>query len=146
MSRRDIRQDDNSRRYVYVVQGVVTGLVKIGHSANVTQRLGALRMASPDELRLLKVLGPIRQAHRIELAFHEAFRDRLTHGEWFTPDAALLDTVEEWSGIVPTNGRARYRRMRAEDDKDRVQSCRRSRSRVTVVDHNCIDHNCVDHA
>jgi hypothetical protein len=99
LSLRD-QEKDAGRRYVYIVQGVKTGLVKIGHTANIKHRFGQLQAGSPDTLRLLKVLGPIRDAHRIEQALHQAFAEQRKHGEWFVPSPTLRFTVK-WAKSIP---------------------------------------------
>jgi T5orf172 domain len=88
-----ILQGDKKRRYVYFVQGEKTGLLKIGCSSDVQRRLRDMQGGSPDVLRVIKVFGPICQAYRIEQAFHDAFTEHRKHGEWFTPDKALLAYV-----------------------------------------------------
>jgi hypothetical protein len=99
-----MRHDAEQRRYVYIVQGEKTGLLKIGLASNVRRRLLMMQSTSPDILRVIKVLGPISGAHQIEQAFHWAFAEHRKHGEWFAPDEEILNAVDSWSDVPPTHG------------------------------------------
>ena len=60
------------------------GLVKIGYSGNVSQRVKDISFMSPLPLRLIATLpGDKRQ----EKLIHSFFRR--SHGEWFYPDPRL---------------------------------------------------------
>jgi hypothetical protein len=84
--------------YIYILQGELTGLVKIGAAVNVDVRVSALQSNSPDELILLWSGPGTKQteawAHRL-LASHRA------HGEWFRPtdDVVAFVTLAQDEGI-----------------------------------------------
>ncbi len=71
------------RRWVYFAER--DGLVKIGYSANVDQRMRQLRA------RLLAVMpgGP-----NVEWHMHHLFDEYRAHGEWFHPGYGLVGFIE----------------------------------------------------
>lgn len=79
---------DTARPSVYFVRG--GDLVKIGFSANVTQRLGDLRIGSPVKLELWHVCAGGRD---LERALHERFAKDRSHGEWFRVSDEIADFV-----------------------------------------------------
>lgn len=99
--RGDIPKD--SLRYLYVLESS-TKLIKVGYSANLTQRFNALQSASPYELRLCHVV-PVeaRRAAMLEKRVHELLGSRKMRGEWFavhpaTAYAAIARAVREAEG------------------------------------------------
>ena len=70
---------------------MASGLVKIGMTRNLEQRIKALRTMSPVPLRLLAapVCHPIA-----EMALHEMLKEQRSHGEWFKMDGAVLDAID----------------------------------------------------
>lgn len=81
----------NEDGYVYFVQGMAGGLIKIGHALNVTKRLAELQTGSPV---WLLVLATIAGSPVDERAFHRRFQHLRHHGEWFTPAHDLLAVIE----------------------------------------------------
>lgn len=66
------------------------GLVKIGTSANICQRLASLRTASGDELQVLRVISGGRATERW---LHKRYASLRTIGEWFRFSADMLQVV-----------------------------------------------------
>lgn len=67
---------------VYVIRNTRSGLVKIGRSIDVNQRLAHLRMASGDPLELIATVGT---GGSLEFSLHRQFRAARRQGEWFDP-------------------------------------------------------------
>jgi hypothetical protein len=67
-------------RALYAVTGTITGLVKLGSSNDVYDRVIRLQSHSPDILKLLAV-APEFGNH--EMQIHRALSDYRLHGEWF---------------------------------------------------------------
>lgn len=77
-------------RTVYLIQGVRTGITKIGVTNNVQTRLAALDMASPEPLRLIhSFLG----TEETEGKLHAEFADRRSHREWFSLTQDDIDSI-----------------------------------------------------
>jgi hypothetical protein len=78
--------------YVYFVQGVDGGPIKIGWTQNPEQRLEQLQAATHEELRLLDyVLGD----RRVERALHDLLSDYRVRGEWFDDCGPVRDAVSD---------------------------------------------------
>lgn len=76
--------------FTYIIQCEATGLVKIGRSKNVVERLRALQYVSPTPLSPLAFLRGGLAEHKL----HFAFSGHREHGEWFRlSDDALLDLI-----------------------------------------------------
>lgn len=73
---------------VYVIEAA--GLVKIGTTVSIEERLSALRTGSPIPFSLL-VSFPGDRGTEGEL--HYRFRDLRRHGEWFALEGELLDFI-----------------------------------------------------
>lgn len=80
---------------VYFVQAVTMGLIKIGMTVDMSDRLKTLQVGCPDELKLLGVIYD-RRALRIEQALHARFNEHHVRGEWFRPDPSLLAYIAQW--------------------------------------------------
>ena len=87
-------------RHVYFLEGVGTGLVKIGKTTHINKRISALKNQSPIELRLLL---SIEYDDDLERRLHEYFSDERAHGEWFEASGRMkafmrsyLDGGLEW--------------------------------------------------
>lgn len=93
---------------VYFIYCGVTGLVKIGQSANISTRLSSLRTGSPTgpQMRLVRVHwceypylpGPLRRdgvkdmhLRDRETEYHRRFSAYRVHGEWFRCEGELKD-------------------------------------------------------
>jgi hypothetical protein len=73
------------RYWTYLIQGELTGLVKVGKSHNIVKRLRSHQVSSPDKLRLIGAV-----AGDYERSLHQAFAEYLVHGEWFKPEVINL--------------------------------------------------------
>jgi hypothetical protein len=74
---------------VYLVKADESPLVKIGTSETAPERLYALQLSCPVELRILHT---IPGSYGLEKALHYEFSSRRRHGEWF--DFSDVDPVE----------------------------------------------------
>ena len=82
--------------WLYFIQGLQTGLIKIGKTQdfNVDKRLSSLQTGSPDKLILLKAVQyPAK--YNCEKAVHRHFSEFRVHGEWFTPEPELMDFIDQ---------------------------------------------------
>lgn len=84
--------------YVYLIQGLMTDVTKIGISNSPKRRLKELQRHSPDTLYICATLTceNQRQAHRIERELHNQFYVERYHYEWF--DIPALHIIER-SGL-----------------------------------------------
>lgn len=101
---------------VYFVRRDSDGLVKIGTSRGVTQRLAALKRSN-GPLTLIATEGG---AHRREAELHRQFAAFRAEGEWFRPELPLLEhvyalmkerPVEPAPGLPPVMTRKEIGRM-----------------------------------
>jgi hypothetical protein len=83
--------------YVYFVQSVSGGPIKIGTSRDVAARMRALEAAAGSLLTVLTVIPGGRSA---EACLHRQFAADRVHGEWFHPSVPLLALIEELKGGV----------------------------------------------
>jgi len=86
---------------VYFIQGRRTGLVKIGKTSNLCNRLGGMQVNSPDRLTVLAVIENAND----DYPYHVQFVDDWEFGEWFKPSDALLAFiaslhVSKYAGMV----------------------------------------------
>lgn len=90
-------------RYLYVVESGAA-VVKVGFTANLTQRLNSMQASSPHELRLHHAVPVARsQAALIEKRAIELLSPRRMRGEWFavhpaTAYEAITRAVREIEG------------------------------------------------
>ena len=75
---------------VYFVQAE-NGLIKIGSTKYLDDRLYSLRCGSPVGLELIASLKGDRT---VEFALHTRFAEHRLHGEWFTPHPDILAEIE----------------------------------------------------
>lgn len=80
-------------KYVYFVQQGLTGNIKIGYSENLKSRISTLQTSSPEKLRLLHAIPASGQQD--ETRFHEMFKHKRSHGEWFEYCADIISFIEE---------------------------------------------------
>jgi len=85
----------NKEGYVYFFQSGERGLVKIGFSADPTERIRALQTGSPYEIHFIGAV-PARQA--LEKLFHVRFEHIRHQGEWFRPHPDLMDFIKQVCG------------------------------------------------
>ncbi len=95
-------EGDDAPSVVYFVEAVGSGLVKIGFTTNLQERLRHMAIGNPTELRLLKTVGGGR---REEAHLHRRFAIHRKGGEWFALDPlrAHIEALESLDvPIVPT--------------------------------------------
>ena len=80
-------------KYVYFVQQGLTGNIKIGYSENLKSRISNLQTSSPEKLRLLHAIPASGQQD--ETRFHEMFKHKRSHGEWFEYCSKIIAFIEE---------------------------------------------------
>lgn len=81
---------------VYLIKADESPLVKIGTSETAPERLYALQLSCPVELRILHT---VPGTYELEKALHHEFRSRRRHGEWF--DFSDVDPVEAVTRRLP---------------------------------------------
>jgi hypothetical protein len=84
--------------YVYVVQAVTLGLVKIGKANWPESRIEGIRTGCPDEMRVLGFLHDL--TGKLESSLHARFAEHRVRGEWFSPAPELMAWVSE--SCLPT--------------------------------------------
>jgi hypothetical protein len=68
--------------YVYFIQAVYGGAVKIGRAKRILRRLKGIQTGNPNDLRILylyKTRDPARDERRV----HKHFKDKHIRGEWY---------------------------------------------------------------
>lgn len=78
--------------YVYFIQGLCGGAIKIGYSASPEKRLKELQTGYPDTLTILLM---IPGSESTEATFHRQFDASRLKGEWFRPDDYLIEQIKE---------------------------------------------------
>lgn len=121
-------------RFVYFIQAMRLGLVKIGQARDPIGRLCELQVGSPDQLSLL---GSIRcadtaEAVNLERSLHSQFAADRSHGEWFSPTADLMELIAQRVGDMGEDERLRvYLRalavVHSPDTRRRVRYAERRR-------------------
>lgn len=76
-----------TRAGIYFVQQGADGPIKIGKANNVRDRMRGLQTSNPYPLRLL---GVVDGGMSEEADLHRRFADARMQGEWFRPDASIL--------------------------------------------------------
>lgn len=76
----------------YFVEGVGTGLVKIGYTTDLDSRFRGLVTMSPVPLQML---AAFRGGRGLEQALHEKFAAIRAHGEWFKDTPELRATIQK---------------------------------------------------
>jgi hypothetical protein len=84
---------------VYFIQGITGGLIKIGTTVRLTERLRTLCKEYGEELRVLAVIDG---SYQKEKSLHRRFSHINIENEWFSPSDDLLgfivETGREWDG------------------------------------------------
>lgn len=75
---------------VYFIRG--GGLIKIGHANNLGERLRSIQMMSPV---IIEYLGCVLGGETLEREIHRKFKHLRKHGEWFKPDAELINYISD---------------------------------------------------
>jgi hypothetical protein len=82
ISEESLRKITNSRKYVYIIGGVGSSLVKIGITKQLSQRLFSLNTSSPIELFFVFHFLS-ENAMKTEKELHKKFSTKRVKGEWF---------------------------------------------------------------
>ena len=81
--------------FVYFIQAVDSGPIKIGWALNAKRRLDCLQTGCPYKLRILaQTPGTVSD----ERAMHRRFDELHSHGEWFYPGKSLLMFIASLAG------------------------------------------------
>lgn len=109
-------------RYVYFVQAVSGGPIKIGVAADPADRLAQLQPGNPERLQ---IIGVIPDAGRSgESILHLKFQRSRLCGEWFEPISSLLSFIKKMAvpyaspslrWVLTPPGRNRRRTVPSED-------------------------------
>lgn len=83
---------------VYIVRAGDDGLVKIGRTSDVRQRLSLLQNGCPAPLKTLLLLDG---QHREERRLHDRYADLRRFGEWFEFDQSMVDGTLFQEGFSP---------------------------------------------
>lgn len=100
VDKKEIKLPENSKYkgYVYFVQGMSGGAIKIGYSTDPEVRLKTLQTSYPD---ILKVLCLIPGNANTESKYHKAFEHLKLNGEWYKPDKEIFDEIEKLKAKYP---------------------------------------------
>lgn len=80
-----------SDRYIYFIQPLTGGPIKIGSALNVAQRIKELQTGSAAPLCLLaSITGTVKE----ERALHRQLKEYRLSGEWFSPGEEVLAAVQ----------------------------------------------------
>jgi len=88
----------NSNTYLYIVQSVLGGPIKIGVSKQVEVRVKELQRGSPFKLVAVRIIGKLPSI--VERRLHKQLEKYKLHGEWFKEEALemadrLLENILE---------------------------------------------------
>ena len=76
--------------YIYIIQALNGGPVKIGHTKNVKNRLSSLQTGYPETLTILAcVAGDIKQEQKL----HEKYIEYRLRGEWYNQDILNVEEI-----------------------------------------------------
>ena len=78
--------------FLYFIEAVNTGFIKIGRSANPERRLLQLSTGSPNELVLV---GKVSGGSTVESDIHGKFMHLRNRGEWFQYSSELKEFIKE---------------------------------------------------
>lgn len=86
------KKNKRIKGYIYFVQGLCGGAIKIGYSKQPDVRLKDLQTGYPDTLTILFMLPG---DETIEHGLHKEFEFCRLKGEWFRPDPLLIKKIQE---------------------------------------------------
>ena len=82
--------------YVYFIQVVENGPIKIGKTRNIASRLISLQSGNHEKIVLLYSLHNTKPKIRlIERSLHDRFKRHKIRGEWFRANPEILDHIEQ---------------------------------------------------
>lgn len=82
----------NKNGYIYFIQGLCGGAIKIGYSKNPESRLKELQTGYPDTLSILLIIPGTVSTER---AIHDMFDASRLKGEWFRPDKYVIEKIKD---------------------------------------------------
>jgi len=98
---------------VYIARGLVSGLIKIGVTWHIPERLKLLANATEP----VELIASLRGSWNVEQSLHQRFAALLARGrEWYRDDGSIMALVEalpasqRGSVVFPKNGRRGGRR------------------------------------
>lgn len=77
--------------FVYFVYAEKCGMIKIGVTGDLRQRLADLQIGSPERL---VILSHVRGNYHVEQYLHGIFERERSHGEWFRVSDRLIQAAE----------------------------------------------------
>lgn len=80
---------------VYFIENEYNGLIKIGKSKSVMERMKSLANGHKDDA--LCLLGRVEGYTEKEAELHDMFREFRVKGEWFTPSDSILDYIDNFA-------------------------------------------------
>lgn len=83
---------NSGRRFVYFVQAISGGPIKIGSAIDPAVRLTDLQCGNPEQLRVVGVIPG--GGHKREHELHVLFAQSRIYREWFAPTPELLALIE----------------------------------------------------
>lgn len=86
------RKEKEYDGYIYFIQGLCGGAIKIGYSQEPIKRLNQLQTGYPDTLTILMMIPGNKD---LEQQLHEEFYEYKLKGEWFKPDPYLINKMKE---------------------------------------------------
>ncbi|MFK7907001.1 MAG: KilA-N domain-containing protein [Chitinophagales bacterium] len=99
--------------YIYFIKSVELNRVKIGMSKSVYQRFVDLRIASSDELEILKIVR-VNATYPTDRAIHVLFPHLWIHGEWFQLTTELQAFIDGLETLSTQKDLLKYERQIAE--------------------------------
>lgn len=104
-----------SKGFVYFVQGLCGGAIKIGYSHDPVKRIKELQTGYPDTLTILLMIPGDLQ---LESQLHTLFADFRLKGEWFRPEPLLIDKIKELQAKYAQAERKAKEKGKARGDTD----------------------------
>jgi hypothetical protein len=130
--------DPRVGEFVYIAQSELTGLVKIGYTANPRERMRQLNC---------KLLGLLRGDRRLERELHVRFEQAAhARSEWFSPDEELLQLAQENQELAllfeeePLNGAKNGARTSEGDTRTQNREEKKRKEKEQVVVREVYDH------
>jgi hypothetical protein len=108
-------QEPKKPEYVYLMEAVGGGWVKIGRSSNPFGRIEALQTGCPYPI-VLKVCFYCENASEVEGRLHELCKAHRGHGEWFEIDSVTVRAMLSCLGNI-AQGKAVWLREEAAKDQ-----------------------------
>ncbi len=87
-----IRKACSEDSFLYFIEAVNSGFIKIGRSVNPERRLEQLSTGSPNQLT---IIGKISGGSALEAELHTRFDAQRERGEWFKVTRELRDFIKE---------------------------------------------------